>query len=50
MRKLWEDHSAHIIVLIGLIGHQLTIALINTEVGEQYYFVLEICRLIFLGG
>lgn len=50
MKKFWNEHKAHIIVLASLCGHQLTVALINTETGEHFYFVLEVCRLIFLGG
>lgn len=48
---MWfKEHKAHIIVLVGLCGHQLTAILISADTAEHYYFVLEICRLVFLGG
>lgn len=50
VKHFLQEHKAHLVVLISLAGHQLTMTLISVDAGEHYYFVLEVCRIIFLGG
>lgn len=49
MKEFWVEHRPHIIVVCSLCGHQLTLILMGTEVGEKYYFVLEVLHAVFIG-